>query len=134
MLVPYFSLSSHLTFDSLHSKRSGISQKLLGFVSCTGSVLENDRRGIMEDSEQREDGQQSPFMSKHVSALSTVETFLQRLTCTSREGKVIVEWPTASNSENKHAIFRYVQIHSASLLDSMLEEAHAIILAGGTLR
>ena len=134
MLVPFFSMSNHFTFDSLLSKRSGISQKLLGFVSYTGSALENDRRGITRDSEQPEDGQQSPFMSKHVSALSIVETFLQRLTCTSREGKVIVEWPRTSNSENKHAMFRYVQIHSASLLDNMLEEAHAIILAGGTLR
>lgn len=127
-------MSNHFTCDSLHSKRSGISQKLLGFVSYTGSALENDRRGITGDSEQRQDGQQSPFMSKHVSALSIVETFLQRLTCTSREGKVIVEWPRTSNSENKHPMFRYVQIHSASLLDNMLEEAHAIILAGGTLR
>ena len=76
-------------------------------------------------------------MSRHISALSIVETFLERLTCTSREGKVIIEWPIGEVSPGgriTHALFRFVQIHSASLLDNMVEEAHAIILAGGTLR
>jgi Rad3-related DNA helicase len=103
----------------------------LGFVNHAGMNSKADS----VDKEQIEAEQQNAFMSKHISALSIVKTFLERLTCTSREGKVIIEWPgdSASNAGG-NAMFRFVQIHSASLLDSMVEEAHAIILAGGTLR
>lgn len=114
------------------SQKSRISQKLLGFVNHAGINTKADSAVT----EQLEVEQQNTFMSRHISALSIVETFLERLTCTSREGKVIVEWPgdSASNTSSSNAMFRFVQIHSASLLDSMVEEAHAIILAGGTLR
>ena len=103
----------------------------MGFANHAGL---NNGTQETEDSEKAE---QKAFMSKHVSALSIVETFLEKLTSTSREGKVIVEWPSDNalhRSGSCHALFRFVQIHSASLLDTMVEEAHAIILAGGTLR
>jgi chromosome transmission fidelity protein 1 len=106
----------------------------LGFVNHTNLT------GKAEDAantEKVESDQSKAFMSRHISALSIVETFLERLTCTSKEGKVIVEWPNGdvpSNGGSNQALFRFVQIHSASLLDTMVEEAHAIILAGGTLR
>jgi chromosome transmission fidelity protein 1 len=110
------------------SQKSRISQKLLGFVNHTN---------LTGNTEKVENDQSKAFMSRHISALSIVETFLERLTCTSKEGKVIVEWPNGdvpSNGGSNQALFRFVQIHSASLLDTMVEEAHAIILAGGTLR
>lgn len=115
----------------LHSQKSRISQKLLGFVNFAG--LE-DKSGPAV-TEQTDGTHQKQLLSRHISALSIVETFLERLTCTSREGKVIIEWPSESSSDSGcSALFRFVQIHSASLLDNMVDEAHAIILAGGTLR
>lgn len=111
------------------SEKSRISQKLLGFINHT---VPNK-----EDVPDFETTEQKLFMSRHISALSVVDTFLQRLCCTSREGKVIVEWPAdevAPGGGNRDPMFRFVQIHSASLLDTVVEEAHAIILAGGTLR
>jgi hypothetical protein len=120
-----------LTNDYPGSQKSRISQKLLGFVNHAGINSKADAA----ETEQVEAEQQNAFMSRHISALSIVETFLERLTCTSREGKVIIEWPRDSSSNaGGDAMFRFVQIHSASLLDGMVEEAYAIILAGGTLR
>lgn len=118
-------------YITLGSQKSRISQKLLGFVNHAGINSKSDSAVT----EQVDAEQQNTFVSRHISALSIVETFLERLTCTSREGKVIIEWPgySASNAGG-NAMFRFVQIHSASLLDGMVEEAHAIILAGGTLR
>lgn len=121
----------HHTNNSPSSQKSRISQKLLGFVNHAGLNGKSDS----SDTNQAEDDQQKQFMSRHISALSIVEKFLERLTCTSREGKVIVEWSYESLPSNGcSALFHFVQIHSASLLDSMVGEAHAIILAGGTLR
>ena len=115
------------------SQKSRISQKLLGFVNHCNSNETIDESTKSE----RVDDDQKHFMSRHISALSIVETFLERLTCSSREGKVIVEWPNGEASAGdgtSHPLFRFVQIHSAALLDNMVNEAHAIILAGGTLR
>ena len=108
-------------------EKSRLSQKLLGFVNHTATV------------EESQDGQKEVkkgFISKHISSMSIVETFLERLTGTSREGKVIVEWPSDEEVSTgvKNATLRFVQIHSASQLDNVVEEAHAIVLAGGTLR
>ena len=76
------------------------------------------------------------FLSKHVSSMSIFETFIHRLAGTSREGKIIVEWPDENNSIGvEQAIkFRFVQIHSGSQLENLVQEAYAIVLAGGTLR
>lgn len=105
-------------------EKSRLSQKLLGFINHTAVAT--------EDASNQPTSESTEFMSKHVSSMSVFETFIQRLTGTSREGKVIVEWPTDDVSKN--ATFRFVQIHSASQLENVVQEAHAIVLAGGTLR
>lgn len=114
-------------------EKSRLSQKLLGFVNHTVASSEENANNTANNNDQSE------FMSKHVSSLSIVETFFQRLTTTSREGKIIVEWSLESEDEEssfttKPPTFRFVQIHSASQLDNIVEEAHAVVLAGGTLR
>lgn len=119
-------------------EKSRLSQKLLGFINHTTASMTTD--GSSQEGDKTATTQKSDFMSKHISSMSIVETFLERLTGTSREGKVIAEWPVASTTEDlssagvKNATFRFVQIHSASQLDNVVEEAHAIVLAGGTLR
>ncbi|KAL7550335.1 hypothetical protein ACHAWF_013582 [Thalassiosira exigua] len=108
-------------------EKSRLSQKLLGFVNRSDSTIESSP----ENGSNVGSGEKKEFSSKHVSSMSFLETFLTRLTGTSREGRVIVEWPS---EEGKSPTFRFVQIHSASQLDNVLEEAHAVVLAGGTLR
>ncbi|KAL7535938.1 hypothetical protein ACHAXR_007954 [Thalassiosira sp. AJA248-18] len=109
-------------------EKSRLSQKLLGFINHTASSVEDASNATPKE-------ENADFTSKHISSMSIVETFLERLTGTSREGKVIVEWPSEELlTVMKNPTFRFVQIHSASQLDNVVEEAHAIILAGGTLR
>lgn len=100
-------------------EKSRLSQKLLGFINHAAAGSTETPRDNSE------------FWSKHVSSMSIFETFIQRLTVTSKEGKVIVEWPADATN---NATFRFTQIHSASQFGDVLQEAHAIVLAGGTLR
>lgn len=120
-------------------KKSRLSQKLLGFVNHTTATTA--AATTTSDNGQKEtEARNVEFMSKHVSSMSIFETFLEKLTGTSREGKIIIEWPSeetstaSSSSSSSSPTLRFVQIHSASQLDNVVEEAHAVILAGGTLR
>ena len=114
-------------------EKSRLSQKLLGFVNHTAATsAEGEDTANTSDQPKKKE-----FMSKHISSMSIFETFIQRLTGTSREGKIIVEWPSSTEGEDsikQSPTYRFVQIHSASQLDNVVEEAHAIVLAGGTLR
>jgi hypothetical protein len=66
--------------------------------------------------------------------MSIFEKFIHRLAGTLREGKIIVKWPDENNSIGvKQAKFWFVQIHSGSQLETLVQEAHAIVLAGGTI-
>ncbi len=109
-------------------KKSRLSQKLLGFVNHTAASTTPDTVPNAPNAQNAE------FMSKHVSSMSIFETFLEKLSGTSREGKIIIEWPSEDTSSSMSPTFRFVQIHSASQLDNVVEDAHAVILAGGTLR
>jgi chromosome transmission fidelity protein 1 len=109
-------------------EKSQLSQKLLGFINHSVAMTE-----VSPDTQTTETTEF--FLSKHVSSMSIFETFIHRLAGTSREGKIIVEWPDENNSIGvEQAKFRFVQIHSGSQLENLVQEAHAIVLAGGTLR
>ncbi len=103
-------------------EKSRLSQKLLGFINQTAAARTET---LNDDSE---------FWSRHVSSMSIFETFIQRLTVASKEGKVMVEWPLNPSTGSNNATLRFTQIHSASQFGDVLQEAHAIVLAGGTLR
>ena len=105
-------------------EKSRLSQKLLGFMN-----YQTSREEVVSDKDCK-----NQKLSKHVSSMSLVETFLDKLTGTSREGKVIAEWPDEEDSCPSAASFRFVQISSASQLDEIAKEAHAIVLAGGEFR
>ena len=116
-------------------EKSRLSQKLLGFVNHTAATVA-EGEDTANTSEQPTE-KKKEFMSKHISSMSIFETFIQRLTGTSREGKIIVERPSSTEGEDsikQSPTYQFVQIHSASQLDNVVEEAHAIVLAGGTLR
>ncbi|KAL3780435.1 hypothetical protein ACHAW5_003611 [Stephanodiscus triporus] len=114
-----------------YMEKSRLSQKLLGFINQTLAVAEVSQ----EDESATPSKETTEFLSKHVSSMSIFETFIQRLTGTSREGKIIIEWPAEELLTGvQNATFRFVQIHSGSQLENLVQEAHAIVLAGGTLR
>ena len=96
-------------------EKSRLSQKLLGFVNHTAAIA--------EDTANTSEPKKTEFMSKHISSMSIFETFIQRLTGTSREGKIIVEWPSSTEGEDsikQSPTYRFVQIHSASQLDNVV--------------
>uniref|UniRef100_A0A7S4UFP6 ATP-dependent helicase C-terminal domain-containing protein n=4 Tax=Ditylum brightwellii TaxID=49249 RepID=A0A7S4UFP6_9STRA len=116
--------------------RSRLPQKLLGFTNFATSVSTSGTEGGEEEKNMEGD----EFMSKHISSLSIVQTFLTCLTSTQHEGKVVPEWPTRDSLSGgrgrsmKHPTLRYVSLQPSSSFSDILNEAHAVILAGGTLR
>lgn len=120
--------------------RSRLSQKLLGFTNhCTiANSLNSQRQADIVSPV--EEGDDTDFISKHVSSMSIVETFLACLTGSHREGKVVVEWPDENmrgvdvRNSVRHPTFRYVLLNPAAHFQDILDEAYAVILAGGTLR
>lgn len=113
-------------------EHSRLPQKLLGFATVQSKQAGED--GIkVEDHEGQE-------MSKHVSALSIVQSFLEKLTSTSKEGKIVTDWPkdgidkdSRSKRSTQHATLRYVLLHPSAQFQNVLGEAHAVALVGGTL-
>uniref|UniRef100_A0A7S3QEP4 Helicase ATP-binding domain-containing protein n=1 Tax=Chaetoceros debilis TaxID=122233 RepID=A0A7S3QEP4_9STRA len=112
-------------------ERSGLSQKLHGFTNASAEY-----KSIEVDT--------SPnFVSKHISQMSVVETFLRCLTSSQQEGRVIIEIPEegankvdtgSRDSVQSIANFRYLLLDPSTEFKNIRQEAHAIVLAGGTLR
>ena len=99
---------------------SRLSQKLLGFMNQQETSGEPNEEGNITGDK----------LSKHVSAMSLVETFLQKLTSTEDEGKIVMEDASRKGS----AAIRFVLLDPAAFLNPILKEAHAVALVGGTLR
>ncbi|CAB9497069.1 helicase CHL1 [Seminavis robusta] len=115
---------SHINTFQLqrYLEESRLAQKLLGFTQAN-------------ESKEGDSGEQSTEagLSKHVSAMSFVQKFLEKLNLSGREGKVVTEWPAKSDSSSKAPTIRFVLLQPASCFDNVVEEAHALALVGGTL-
>ena len=116
-------------------EKSRLSQKLLGFT--------NNIQLKEKESNETNLKEQENTMSKHVSALSMIQEFLVYLTGRKNEGKIIVEWhPKQKEADSELRStqlvsvpsFRFVLLKPATQFRSILDEAHAVVLAGGTLR
>jgi chromosome transmission fidelity protein 1 len=116
-------------------ERSRLSQKLLGFT--------NYKNVLNTDAHEAHAAHDPDGLSKHVSAMSVVQTFLEKLTLSGKEGKVVTDWPSGvvgdcddsrSSRRLEHPTLRYVLLHPAALFENVLDNAHALALVGGTLR
>ena len=107
---------------------SRLPQKLLGFTSTRlASSAESDCAS----------GEQG--LSKHISALSIVQCFLEKLTSSPKEGKFVIDWPTqgptdARSRASRHPTLRFVLLHPAAHFQNVLQDAHGVALVGGTLK
>lgn len=110
-------------------EHSRLSQKLLGFTRARGGNHGDDNHQDQQDI--------NGGLSKHVSAMSIVQTFLEKLNLKGQEGKIVTHWPTTQasgdNDRVQHPTLRYVLLQPASCFENILEEAHALALVGGTL-
>ena len=119
--------------------RSRLSQKLHGF----NNAMNDGSHGLVGKKVEKEDVDDPAFISKHISCMSIVETFLKCLSTSEREGRVVVERPSLRCPENANSsraakkqtpCFRYLLLDPAVHFKDVIHESHAIILAGGTLR
>jgi chromosome transmission fidelity protein 1 len=111
-----------------------LSQKLMGF-RCQYSPSENAPN---------KDSAEVPIddgLSKHVSAMSVVQTFIEKISFSGQEGKIVIDIPPVPSSDVQervatvsYAALRYVLLRPAVFFENILEEAHALALVGGTLR
>jgi chromosome transmission fidelity protein 1 len=118
-------------------QQSRLSQKLLGFTKMQRKLEESASSAGQDDSKAPD------ALSKHISAMSIVEAFLEKLACCDADGKVTVQWPKELISEDtelrnldaqKHPSYRYVLLKPAAFFENVLDEAYALALVGGTLQ
>jgi len=122
-------------------QKSRLAQKLHGFTSSTINA-DNDKN----NDGTKEDGNHD-LVSKHISAMSIVQEFLTFLTGSQRDGRVVIEWPAQAQTPTKNGAkhqsrssypvypsFRYLLLNPASQFQNVVDEAHAVILIGGTIR
>jgi chromosome transmission fidelity protein 1 len=123
--------------------RSKLSQKLLGFTKFVNQQENSDENSNQVTSHSNTNAEE--FISKHVSAMSIVEAFLEKLTLSEKEGKIVTDWPLGndenldpskrpSSSNVLYPTLRYVLLHPAACFENVVKEAHAVALVGGTLR
>jgi Rad3-related DNA helicase len=106
-------------------EHSRLSQKLHGFTNAVFGEKDVD----VDDPN---------FVSKHISCMSLVESFLQCLCGTDREGRVIVEIPNLDQSSTSdirrstqpYPCYRYLLLDPSIHFQSVIDEAHAVVLAG----
>lgn len=112
-------------------KVSKLSHKLLGFINA------DQKENNAANTDLKDGGRE--FTSKYISAMSSVQRFLQSLNNEpTSSGKVIAQWPSnevdgTSSATSAQAEFRYVLLNSAVDFQGIIEEAYAVIFAGGTL-
>jgi len=115
-------------------EKSSLSQKLHGFNSAAQQQQSQDGSLNADDAN---------FISKHISSMSVVESFLKCLTSTQKEGRVVIETPDGADPNtdvdsraSAHTIpcFRYLLLDPSNEFKNVIDEAHAVVLAGGTLR
>ncbi|TPX68230.1 hypothetical protein SpCBS45565_g03214 [Spizellomyces sp. 'palustris'] len=97
---------------------SGLAQKLQGFAERT------------EDPKVAADTEDTDFMPKHVSPLKPVEAFLMSLTNPDLEGRIVVNISEADSSASN---LKYLLLNPANCFRSIVEDARAVVLAGGTM-
>ncbi|TPX61643.1 hypothetical protein PhCBS80983_g00940 [Powellomyces hirtus] len=99
---------------------SRLAQKLQGFVE------KKDKQSAAA----ADDVGDAKYISKHVSTIQCVEGFLTSLTNADLEGRIVVsksvEDPTTSS-------LKYLLLNPASAFRQVVEEARAVVLAGGTM-
>ena len=105
-----------------YMEHSRLSQKLMGFMS---------HQKQQEGKEHPPEEEQDIGLSKHVSPMSVVETFLDKLNHSGAEGKIVSDPPSTNDP---HPKLRYVLLHPAACCKELLTEPHALCLVGGTLR
>jgi chromosome transmission fidelity protein 1 len=119
-----------------YMEHSRISQKLLGFFSHTTDATTSTSPG-QDDSNSKETTTTTTTtttpaaaLSKHVSPMSIVQTFLKKLNISTEQGKILTDRGDAPTPPT----LRYVLLHPAALCEDLVTQPYALCLVGGTIR
>jgi len=123
-------------------ERTKLSRKLLGFRNQhLGTEDQNQVIDNQTPDEYENTINQDAPISKHVSFMSFVESFMTTLTYSELEGKIIAEWPSVnvSSLDVRHKTtnqprFRYVLLNPTVHFKDIVKDAHTVVLTAGTLR
>lgn len=74
----------------------------------------------------------SEFQSRHTPSLSQIEAFLMALTNADPDGRVLIT--RAAGRSSASASMRFLLLNPENHFSSVLSQAHAVILAGGTMQ
>ncbi|KAJ3282069.1 DEAD H (Asp-Glu-Ala-Asp His) box helicase 11 [Borealophlyctis nickersoniae] len=102
-------------------KESRLAQKLHGFTSQIQGTNNAQAPNSVED---------EYYTPRHVSTLQRIEEFMQCLANPDKDGRVIV---TRGGTTPTECTLRYVLLNPANAFREIVEEARAVILAGGTM-
>lgn len=102
-------------------EKSKLSQKLHGF----NDYLQKEKNSFHENFDDPN------FVSKHISSMSIIESFLKCLTSSEKEGRVVID---AKTDEISSCCLKYLLLDPSKEFQNVMDEAHSIVLAGGTLR
>lgn len=102
-------------------ERSRLSQKLHGF----NDYLQKEKNSHHENFDDPN------FVSKHISSMSIIESFLKCLTSSEKEGRVVID---AKTDEVSSCCLKYLLLDPSTEFQNVMDEAHSIVLAGGTLQ
>jgi len=105
-----------------YMEETRLAQKLMGYRSTVKDL--QGQQQLVED------------MSKYVSAMSIVESFLKLLLFNGEAGKVVTDWPSSASETNvpRVAALRYVLLKPSVCFQQVLKDAHAVALVGGTMQ
>jgi Rad3-related DNA helicase len=80
-------------------EHSRLAQKLLGFTTAAAAAAAvATQQQPQQPDAKREDQDSEEYQSKHVSSMSIVQTFLEKLTTSGKEGKIVTDRPDVSPS------------------------------------
>jgi chromosome transmission fidelity protein 1 len=86
-------------------EHSRLAQKLLGFTTAATAAASAAASAAQQQKQpnaaKREDQGSEEFQSKHVSSMSIVQTFLEKLTTSGKEGKIVTDRPLSQVTEEQ---------------------------------
>ncbi|KAI9005348.1 hypothetical protein BC832DRAFT_592469 [Gaertneriomyces semiglobifer] len=100
-------------------RESRLPQKLQGFAEKVERTKRADITGHDED-----------FIPKHSSPMHAIEAFLMSLTNAELEGRIVL---SQTSEPRAHFTLKYLLLNPANAFRTVVEEARAVILAGGTM-
>jgi len=116
---------------------SQIAKKVRGFTLSELEVELHVNEETGNGNEETKAG--APFVRKHVSSLTTVQSFLSAMTNMNNDGKVLASYAkgtelAGSSRALSEPYLKFVMLNPSVHFQEVVNEAHAIALVGGTMK